>query len=78
LTRKQHLKSLNLGESDGVLAEQSLSSVDVSLVSNDTCFLVRVEKSAETMIVSAISQDVERNSALTRIVGLLSIFLLEK
>lgn len=61
-----------------MLTKESLSSLDVSLVSNDTCILVRVEKFAEAMIITAISQDAERNSALTLIVRFLDIVLLKK
>jgi hypothetical protein len=61
-----------------VLSKESLSSLDVPLISDDSCFLVSIEKSAKTEVVSAISQNIERNTTFTLVVWLFNVPPLEE
>ena len=51
---------LNLGQSDLVLSEDSLSPSDVLVVTHDTCVHVRVKKVTEPLVVPTILKNVER------------------
>ena len=61
-----------------MLSEKGLSSFNVLLIPNYTCLFVGVEQFAESMVVPAISQDVETHSALTLVIRLLDIFLFKE
>ena len=58
--------------------EEQLSALQVPLVTNNTCVLVSVEQATNAVVVSAISQNVQRDAALALVVGLPNVFLLEK
>ena len=56
-----------------MLSKDSVSSCNVLLVTDDTCFFVCVQKHAQSMVITTLLEDVQRDSALTLVVGLLNI-----
>jgi hypothetical protein len=55
-----------------------LSSLKVNLVTNNAGILIRINESAQSMGVSAVSENVERGPAFSIIVRLSDIFLLKE
>jgi len=61
-----------------VLSKQSYSSLEILPVTDNTGLSVGVQKSAQSLIVPAVSEDVQRNSAFALVVRLLHVFLFEE
>jgi hypothetical protein len=78
LSSQKGVEALDRRELNGMLTKELDSSGKVFTISNDTSLRIGIKKSAQAMIVATVSQDVERNSALSLIVGLLHILLLEE
>lgn len=61
-----------------MLAEKILSSFEILLISDDSCILIGVKKHAESMVVPAIFQNIERNTAFSLVVWLFDILLFKE
>jgi hypothetical protein len=61
-----------------VLSKQSYSSLEILSITDNTGLSVCVEKSTQTLVVPAVSEDVQRDSAFALVVWLLHVFLLEE
>jgi hypothetical protein len=61
-----------------VLSKDLSSSLQVLLVTNDTCLLISVEELAQTIGVAAITDDVESNSTLAFIIRHANVSLIKE
>ena len=75
---EQREERLDGGQSNGVVAEDLLSSLQVIFVSDDSCFHISVEVGAKALVVSAVLENVQRSSALSLVVWDLDVFLQEE
>lgn len=61
-----------------MLTEESLSSGDVLLVTTDACIFVCVQQLTDTVVVSAVSENVQGDPALTEVVWLADVLFLKE
>ena len=61
-----------------MLAKDQLSSCNVLLVANNARLLVGIEEGAKAVVVAAVPQDIERDSAFALIVRGLDVLLVEE
>lgn len=78
LSGQKGQEALDSRQSYGVLSKQSYSSLEILSITDNTGLSVSVEKSTQTLVVPAVSEDVQRDSAFALVVWLLHIFLLEE
>jgi len=77
LTKNREI-GLDFGNGDGVLSKAFLPSAEVVFVTDDAGVEVGVQQAAKADVVAALLKDIQRNPALTLIVGLLVILLLKE
>ena len=78
LPAQQVLIGLDFGSRNEVLSENLSPSFKVMFVTDDATLHVCIEKSAQSSIIPALFQNVERDTAFSLIVRLLYILLLKK
>ena len=61
-----------------MLTEEGLSSLDIFFITDDSSLFVSVKEPAKSMIVSAISENIQTNSAFSLIIRLVDVFLLKE